>query len=89
LENPGEILEECRDETGQVVLPSIGDKLLDRFERQLAAGQVPDLEEGMSKEQKEKLRREREQFSKARKQAEDLDVPDEIDGQVLGQGKRR
>lgn len=72
--NPDEIIDEYRDEHGNIVLPSTGDKLLDRFEAQLARGEAPDLEEGLSKEQRGALQRERERAKRIEK----------LEGEVLG-----
>jgi hypothetical protein len=45
---------------GKVVFDETGDNLLDKWEAEVAQGLVPDLEEGMSKEERERLRQERE-----------------------------
>jgi hypothetical protein len=43
-----------------------GDPQLDKWEKELAQGLVPDLEEGLSSEEKAKLRKERQQVKRAR-----------------------
>lgn len=50
---------------GELYFESTGDPLLDKWEEELAKGAVPDLEEGLSSTEREKLKKER---AKARAQ---------------------
>lgn len=52
-----------------------GDDLIDKWEREAALGLVPDLEEGLPKEVREDLKREREQSGRGRKQLNELTGP--------------
>lgn len=63
-DDPYAMLDAMRGEDGEIVLSDTGDSLLDKWERELAAGLEPDLEEGLSDLEKEKLRKEREKKSK-------------------------
>ena len=57
---------------GEVVFTDTGDPLLDKWEEELSKGVIPDMEEGLSSEEKEKLRKERELSRRARKQVGQL-----------------
>ena len=49
---------------GEFFFENTGDPLFDKWERELAVGLTPDLEEGLSQEQKAQLRKERELAAK-------------------------
>lgn len=59
-------------ENGEFFFESTGDPLLDKWEEELQKGLIPDLEEGMSAADKEKLKAERASVRRARGAAEEL-----------------
>lgn len=56
-------LDAIRGEDGEVVFEETGDPLLDKWERELAAGLTPDLEEGFSDAAREQLNRQKAKFA--------------------------
>lgn len=64
--NPSEARKEQSDEDGEFYFTNTGDPYVDKWERELAAGIVPDLTEGMSEQAKEELRKEREAIERAK-----------------------
>lgn len=65
-------------EDGEFFFESTGDPLLDKWEEELQKGLIPDLEEGMSAKDKDKLREERASVRRARGAADELfKEPDE------------
>ncbi len=72
--NPGEA-RKAFAENGEFYFESTGDPLLDKWEEEQRKGLIPDLEEGMSQEDKAKLKEEREKMRRARGAAEELFQP--------------
>lgn len=81
-EHPDEMLDVWKDADGNIAVPSIGDKLVDRWLNQMARGIDPDLEEGYSQEQRAANERDRARRRRAREIEGELaaDLP------VLGRG---
>lgn len=67
-----------RGEDGEIVIDDTGDPLLDKWERELAMGLEPDLEEGLSEEEKQKLAGERNKSKKVRSAATEALVNDDF-----------
>jgi hypothetical protein len=66
--NPNEMRAMKKDADGNIVFDETGDELFDKWEHELSLGLQPDLEEGLSVQEKEKLKKERE-LSKLGKEA--------------------
>lgn len=62
-------LDAIRGEDGEVVFEDLEDPLLAKWERELAQGITPDLEEGLSDKEREKLKSERDRKKGARELA--------------------
>ncbi len=71
-EHPGEA-RKVTSKDGEVIFTETGDPLLDKWEQEFSKGVIPDMEEGLSQEEKEKLRKERELSKRARQQAGQLE----------------
>lgn len=64
---------EVTDESGHIVMPETGDEYIDKWEKELAMGLTPDLEEGYSPEYKAKLAQQRKKTARNRIAAKALD----------------
>ena len=64
---------EIADIDGHVSLPETGDELIDKWEKEIAMGIEPDLEEGYTQARREKLKQERSKLSGAKQKAKQLD----------------
>jgi hypothetical protein len=62
---------------GDFVFTDTGDPLLDKWETEFAKGVIPDLEEGLSSQEKERLRKERQKAKRARTQASALEFEED------------
>jgi hypothetical protein len=62
---------------GEVVFTETGDPLLDKWEQEFAQGLTPDMEEGLSSQEKDKLRKEREKSKRARQAAGQLEFEED------------
>jgi hypothetical protein len=77
--DPHAVLETLRGEDGEIVFEDLEDPLLAKWEKELAAGVEPDLEEGLSDAEKEKLRKGREKATgKAGPKADELVINDDF-----------
>ena len=65
-EHPVESIKEAKDSDGNVQFRNTGDDLIDRWEEQLAQGLMPDLTEGMTDDEIQKLNREQKKASKGK-----------------------
>ena len=54
-ENPNEMIKAGKDKDGNIQFKDTGDDLIDHWEEQIARGQMPDLTEGMTEEEKNKF----------------------------------
>lgn len=63
--NPKELRKRFADDDGEMYFSETGDDLIDKWERELAAGVTPDLEEGLHQEVKQGLKIERGSSKKA------------------------
>jgi hypothetical protein len=70
--NPKELRARFADDNGEMIFTETGDELLDKWEQEIARGLTPDLEEGMPKTEKEKLKEERKLYKRGRKQLDSL-----------------
>lgn len=66
-DDPALALEAMRGDDGEIVIDDSGDELIDKWERELSQGLVPDLEEGLSEAEKKKLEKERSKVGKAKR----------------------
>lgn len=64
-DDPAAVLDTMRGEDGEVVFEDLEDTLLAKWEHEVSQGAIPDLEEGLSNEAKEKLAAERTKYAKA------------------------
>ena len=70
--NPKELRSALADEDGEYYFSETGDDQIDKWEREMALGLTPDLEEGLPTSERDKLKKERERYAKARKQMDDI-----------------
>lgn len=76
-ENHSAQLDLYKDENGEVQLIGTGDALIDKWERELAMGLEPDLNEGLSTEQRQELVKEQNKPKRSY-------LDSELDGFTLG-----
>ena len=69
-DSPHAMLDAMRGEDGEIVLTDTGDPLIDKWEAELSKGLMPDLEEGMSEESRQRLHAERKKIPAAQKALE-------------------
>lgn len=74
--NPSEA-RKVRSKGGDFFFEETGDPLIDKWERELQSGITPDLEEGLSQKEKEKLRKEREKVRTVKEQTKNDKTEDE------------
>lgn len=77
-EDPHAQLDSLRGDDGEIVIDDTGDPLFDKWERELAKGLEPDLEEGLADEEKEKLKQERVKSKNVRTQVKEVLVNDDF-----------
>ena len=76
---PDELRKE-RSVDGEFYFEELGDPLLDKWEEELRRGVTPDLEEGLSQEEKSKLRKERDHINQSKKASSKFEEIDEVYG---------
>ena len=59
------LMEAARNENGEIVFEETGDPLLDKWEKEIAMGVNPDLTEGLTPEQLERMKTEKQEHARA------------------------
>jgi len=83
-DDKGALLEASRGEDGEIMFESTGDPLIDKWERELAMGIDPDLNEGLGTQARRTLEQEKSKISRAKKVASKIvDINDNFDKHML------
>ncbi len=86
--DPEALRDSMRDEDGEIVFDDIEDELIQKWENELAAGLTPDLTEGLSKTDLEKMQKNGQKIKRAKVLAAEIDDSDLVES-LLGQSNRK
>lgn len=84
--DPDALFEAGRNEDGEIEFEDIDDPLLQKWEKELSLGVVPDLTEGMSKEALAALEVEKNKRKRAKSLAKEIPESGDIIEQLMGHG---
>ena len=71
------LLRDQKGDDGEITFSDTGDDLLDKWEREIAMGLTPDLEEGLSHKEKQRLKSERVTASRGKAQLKEIEGIDD------------
>lgn len=77
-DDPYAVLDSMRGADGEVVFEGLEDQLLAKWEQELKDGAEPDLEEGLSDDEKKKLAKERAKYTVVNEKAQQANVKDDF-----------
>jgi hypothetical protein len=72
-ENPKAVLSDMKGDDGEIEFEETGDELIDKWEKELAMGLTPDLNEGLSPQAKQLLEADKKKSSHVQKAVAELD----------------